>query len=86
MTRFGFEVVAYQSAILKNFDGENVCHVPPKLEEALVKEFIPEKVLLSERRVEEALEPSAGHAVRQSLVRQIVVADRAVVEAKLIYP
>ena len=31
--------------------------VPAKFEEVLVKEFIPEKVLLSERRVEEADEP-----------------------------
>ena len=38
----------------KKYEGEYVCHVPPKLDDALVNELIPENVLALVRSVEEA--------------------------------
>ena len=59
--------------------------MPAKLLDELVQELMPEKVLLSERSVEEAELPPEGHVVRQvSPVRQKVVADNTEVLAVVV--
>jgi hypothetical protein len=59
-----------------------VVPVVPESVRALLKMLVPEKVLLSIRRVEDAEEPPEGHVVRHvSPVRQNVVAERTEVLA-----